>query len=151
MGFDSFGALNKGKHLCEEALIINKKNDDKRSTAVVYNNMAWSCIMKGNFIMAKDYYLKSYDIRVLLEEKRGIGFMLANLGWVDIFLGNYLESEKNFKDSLDIIMKLSDNQLTSWTLSNYGLLKYTVCNFDESKKIYKEAISMERMCIMSGL
>jgi tetratricopeptide (TPR) repeat protein/DNA-binding CsgD family transcriptional regulator len=72
---------------------INKFND------VIYNDKARIADLKGQLLLAIDWYLKAADIQRQKKDSASLGVVLANIGTLHTNLKNYDEAVKYLRES----------------------------------------------------
>ncbi len=134
----------RGDEIASKCLKLNESIKDERAYALIYNNLGWLNFIRGDFVKARDYYIKSLEKRITANDKRGEGFADTNIGWVEIIMGDFEKAEDHLKKSIATMTELSDKQLLGWGLSIYSFLEFYRGNLEAADTKVMEAIAMMR-------
>lgn len=125
------------------------ENDDKKGLMKVYNGLGKVFYETGNFILSKEYYLKSLEISEDINAQKWKMHILNNLGDTERSLGNYEESSKYLISALVMSQNINKDSLFSYKLyNNLANLYYDNDQIDSAKKYYLKAYELSNNLIV---
>ena len=107
---------------------------------------------QGQFIAAKDYFLKNYELVKELGNEQDVGIILGNIGTVFYEMGNYPQAQEYILQSLKIAEKINDEPTISRALNNLGNVHNDQRNLKTSLEYYQKSLAIkEKMGLKESL
>ena len=104
---------------------------------IIYKN-------RGFYVTSLDYYLKSYNVAVILKDEGRISACLNNMGAVYKLQGNYDQAIDFFNRSLDIEKKLKNPLQTSIRYFNLGDCYKELDSLDLALNFFNNSLIIEK-------
>lgn len=134
------GNLDQAKIQFEHVRITSKRISDAKREAYSLHRLGEICRLKKKYDSAKDYHLKSLEIKLMMGHQRGLIFSRIELSRIAIEEGNHLEAEKNCKLALKHSVDLCLPKEEATTLHLMGYLEEIKGNKEESDQYYYMSI-----------
>jgi len=135
----------------EESLFIARELKERRLELYALNNLAISQgSVKGNYVLAGEYYGQSYKIAKEIGDRYAEGMALANLGFVAGMQGNIAVAYFHHGQALMVAREIGNRNFQTYTLINLSAvagiqneaavaLQYAQQAADLSREIFERA------------
>jgi signal transduction histidine kinase len=124
----------------DKAIKESQRLGDSILTAQVYSDLGAVYFRKNDFINAKKFYLKSYQIRKLKKDLNGLAKINNNLANIYMNTQEYKSAMKAYLETLSYFEKNNDLTNANIVKANIGQLYTDLRNYDKSVKYLKEAL-----------
>lgn len=120
--------------LCEKSIeVVDKsvdqfdaKSDEYKSLVfskgMALNNIGYVHLMKGDIPVALEFYDKSIDLFVELDNKRGIANYYTSVGYIHKHQGNIPKALDYYHKSLSFLDSLDDKKGMAYNYNNIGVI-----------------------------
>lgn len=109
--------------------------------ATSYNRLGYANDLHGNYNQAIDFYEKSFQLRLELEDSLGVANVLINIGASYYYRGIYSKALEYYLNASTIQQQIGDKKGLSKTINNVSLI-YRVKN-DFSKALHYLNLSLQ--------
>lgn len=116
-----------------------KRLEDKNISLVsaeAYKNLGTVYYAKGMYSQAINFYSKSLDISLQLNDKRAIANSYNNIGSVYYRKGDYVKSLEHLQKCLGIREEIGDKSGIVYSYNNIGNIYYNRGEFENAEKYY---------------
>lgn len=127
---------------CDSALIIAKKQNNKRFLSRIYNNIGILFFRSGKNDKALEMYFNSLDIKLKLDDKEGIANTYNNIGEAYYRMQKNTEAHSFFDKSLNIRRSINDLSGVAEVLNNIGKLSERNLDFSGAEKAFLESLEI---------
>jgi two-component system, NarL family, sensor kinase len=134
----------KSISLGNEGLTLAKKINYLRGIADVYNDMANSYYLKGDYNTAIEHHLPAIEIRLQLKQDIKLARSYNNLGSTYERIGDYNSALDYHFKSLKIKERLGDSVGIQKSYNNLGNLNLILRNFDKALELYLQSFEMAK-------
>ncbi|MES2838169.1 MAG: tetratricopeptide repeat protein [Bacteroidota bacterium] len=125
---------------------IDKSKSDYRfylkHYASALNNVGYLADVKGDFLTALEYYKKSLDIDLQIDDKQGVAACYNNIGYLYRIQGENLKAIEFYEKSLKIKEKLGDKYGVANSLNNLGSIYRTQNNFFKANEYFEKSLKI---------
>ena len=139
----SQGLKEKAGECLMRSLKIRLRLGDKNAIAESYNNLA-SFYNKDEttFNIAKEYFLKSYDIYKELKNLRGLGYASNNLAALALREGDTLRSIELYETAIEMKEKAGEINGLASSLNAYGRLLLRCGKLNEAQSCFEKSYDL---------
>ncbi len=131
--------------LGHEELEMSRAKHLKKCETNALNTIGASYQVRGNYIMAVDYYQQCLKIREEQNDLRGVAKSLANIGSIYINIENFDKALEYQLRSLKLAEQLGNKESAASSLNNIGIIYHKFSKFEKalyynqrSLKLYNE-------------
>lgn len=147
--YAKLNSIDSAKYFYEKVTKINSFNNDIQIIkASAYNNLSGVFIRKSSYGLAKNYALKSVEIRRELKDKLNEAAALGNLASVHVLEKDFKKAKEVYIKALDLIDKDRSSKAVryredlyfnlAWAL--YNLEDFTAYDYQEKSYIIKDSL-----------
>lgn len=126
-----------------EALALSEKTDFKTGIARSYNLMGDLYRWESNYVQAKEFYFKAFDLFKELNDQKGMSSAANYIGLMYDNEGQYADALKFYYVSLRINEKLSDKESIAISYNNIGGLNEALGNYEEALDFYFKSLKLK--------
>ncbi|MCD4745469.1 MAG: tetratricopeptide repeat protein, partial [Bacteroidales bacterium] len=155
MAYKDLGEYDKASKYLFESLIVAEEmlledaSEEKRTNLKItiidiYNSLGnvYSKLYKND--KALEYYNKTYELGLEIDDKQGIATALHNMGNINLDFGNLDTAEVLLKRSLEIKTQYGAKNSIPSTLHNLADVYWNKKDYAEAYNLYEQAIKMNR-------
>ena len=121
---------------------ILEEVDDRRSLAILYNNIGSIYSNEEEHSKALEYFDKALELKEEIGERFRIAHTLTNIGTVYLNLKDYDKSLEYFLQSLNIQEEIGDRYASVDTLLNISTVKGSYNRFSEALEYTQRGLSI---------
>jgi adenylate cyclase len=125
-----------------KSLRIFEEIRDKKSLALVINNLGFIYMSQADFDQALTYYFKAVQIATELKNKRGVARFNGNIGVVYDEQGLYKKAQEYYHKAIHTYEELNDKEGLSRNYGNIGVSYRMSGNYREALKYEKKALRL---------
>jgi Signal transduction histidine kinase len=140
--FNNQGKYHEALKLCEEALQLAKRSNDKKQQAIAYNNVANEYQYLGELALTADNYLKAAQLAESMHELSILKVFDNNLSSVFFSLKQYDKSFSYAKQSFQIAQQLKDTSGMAYSLVNLGVSEIHLNHPSEALQHFQEVLHL---------
>jgi len=136
---------------------IRHSNNNPWLTAKLYPAEGSLYYLSGKYKEAENFYKKSYDIALKINDKQDEAKSLINLGIITDMTGDSKAARKKFEKAISISGSINDMETEATALSELGVsysftnnLIEAKNNYEKSYKIFKSINNRLRLALLSG-
>ncbi len=107
------------------------------------NTQGISYAVRGNYPQALEYYQKSLELDIALDNKKGIAGSLNNIGLVYRNQGNNDKALRYFEKSLLLYEELDHKNRIALMMNNIGIIYYDQRNFSKALEYYQKSLAIQ--------
>jgi len=139
----SQGLKEKAGDCLTRALNIRLKLGNQVAIAESYNNLAGFYNRdETTFNLAKEYFLKSYNIYKEQKNLRGLGYASNNLAALALREGDTLQSIELYKNAIEMKEKAGEVNGLASSLNAYGRLLLRCGKLDEAQNCFEKSFEL---------
>lgn len=127
----------------EKAKNLALKINEPRHIAMVYGELAWYIAEKGNFIKARNYYLKAFKIDYDRGDKNNAAKHLGNLGIMYKKQGIYTKSLDCYFLTLKLAEQVDNKKFLATVNGNIGNIYNHLQEYDNALRYHKKAVEID--------
>ncbi|WP_345031506.1 tetratricopeptide repeat protein [Ravibacter arvi] len=137
----------KGKHreaieYFRKALLITDAGEKSRVNAVIFNNLARESLLIGEVGKARQYYEKSREYFMHLQNKWESGFPLHGLGMAALYEKNYEVARGYFEEALKYREEAKDQRNVAQCLLGLAYVGISLSEMDEARRFLKKSLDI---------
>ncbi len=137
----------KGKHreaieYFNKALLITNANGKSRVNAVIFNNLARESLLVGEVGKAKQYYEKSRDYFMHLQNKWESGFPLHGLGMAALYEKKYDLARGYFEEALKYREEAKDQRNIAQCLLGLAYVSISLAEMGDARRFLKKSLDV---------
>ncbi len=129
--------------LAEKALQMSEKINFEKGKGTAYTMIGIGNEIKGNYLLALEYYQKGLNIRERMGDKQGIAKSLNNIGLTYRKLGKYPEALSIHLQGLKIEEELGNREGISSNLNNIGIIYRLQNNDEKALEYYQKSLKID--------
>jgi len=124
-----------------EALALLREHPDPRYEAMASSEMAWACMVLGEYETAVDHAERGRDIARAHGDMKGLSQAVNNLGAIAGRRGNGVLAAEMFAQALEIRREHGDEVDIALSLNNLGVVhSFNLADYDGALAYYLEAL-----------
>lgn len=146
----SQGDYGAARIFCEESLVLSRRLEDKKGTALALTALASIVYYQGDYAHAKACYAESLALYREMGDKRGIAVVLSNQGEKALYQGDYEGARVLCEESLALFREIGERRGIAVLLNSLGdvALHQGDCPratalFAQSLTLYRELVDKE--------
>ncbi|NWG34707.1 MAG: tetratricopeptide repeat protein [Chloroflexi bacterium] len=129
----------------ETSLILAREIKDRRLESYTINNLALSeGAVRGNYVLAGEYYLRAYTIAQEIGDRYQEGIVLTNLGFVAGMRGDLSTAFQYYEQSLVVAREVGNLNLETYTLINLSAISCVTHEPERSVELAEKALEISR-------
>lgn len=136
------GQVSKAVSLFEEEIKKAERSGDKRSVAVLKNNLGSVYWQQNEYAKALEVISEGKRIFESLGEPGGVAAALHQLGVTYRYTGNYEQAEFAFKQALAIMVREQLSGLEAGTLDELGILYSQMGRLEDGIAFFRRAVGL---------
>lgn len=106
------------------------------------NTIGASYQVKGNYIMAIDFYQQSLKIREELKDLKGVASSLANIGSIYINISEFKKALEYQKRSLKLAEEMDNKESMASSLNNIGIIYNSLSDYEKALDYNQRSLKM---------
>ena len=106
------------------------------------NTIGASYQVRGNYIMAIDFYQQCLKIRELLKDLKGVASSLANIGSIYININEFEKALEYQQRSLKLAEEMGNEASMASSLNNIGIIYQNLSNYDKALDYNKKSLAL---------
>ena len=106
------------------------------------NTIGASYQVKGNYIMAIDFYQQSLKIREELKDLKGVASSLANIGSIYINISEFDKALQYQKRSLKLAEEMDNKESMASSLNNIGIIYHSLSDYEKALDYNRRSLAM---------
>jgi tetratricopeptide (TPR) repeat protein/DNA-binding SARP family transcriptional activator len=136
------GDYVEARHYYEEALAIERTENDRIGEAMVLFDLAQTSLSLGDYTRAEELQLEALTINRELKNLEGISTDLDGLGEVYLAMNELEKAEEAFRESLEIARKIDFRHSLPWVLQSLGEIAFERRDYQKAQAHFEEALSI---------
>ena len=135
--------LDSARTIALKMLNLSESDENKDQESTAYKLIGNSYAVQGKFEKANEFFYKSRDILLELNDEKNLATIYSNIGTVFYELGNYTQAQDYLLKSLQLSEKYNDLVSSSRAYNNLGNVHSDLFNNKEALEYYKKALSLK--------
>ena len=132
-----------GRDYLEQAVIIARELRNTELEAKTINNLAnWAGYIQGDYILARDHYLRAFSLNHERGDRTHEGINLANLGFIAGMMGDFDSARVYHEQSLSIAREVGNRYQEAYTLINLSAVSGLQKNVGISLQYARDALKL---------
>lgn len=134
----------KARHFLNLGLSLAQDLNYLDGLATTYMQFAFLNDDIGKYDKALEYYAKSLEIRIELQDDKGIGILFNNMGIICKEQGRYPEALEFYHKALAIAEKSDNKSTMALAYNNIGILHDDQRNYSEAIAFFQKALTLAK-------
>jgi tetratricopeptide (TPR) repeat protein len=134
---------SSGQDYLRQAVMIARELHNTELEAKTINNLAnWAGYIQGDFVLARDYYLRAYALNHERGDRAQEGVNLVNLGFTAGMMGDFDSARAYHEQSLSIAREVGNRYQEVYTLINLSAVSGLQNDATVSLQYAREALEL---------
>jgi predicted ATPase len=136
--------FERHESVCEEALTLNRKLQDKAGIAHALDGLGWAAIMRGDLKRASTLLEEALATAQESGHDPGIAMALNGLAVAEADRGNFDRAEALWEDALALNRKLNNSGQILLNLGHMGYTAAALGDLERADALHKEELALAR-------